>query len=165
MSLKRHIALCLPVSKFRIIFLTKLCEWLQWKASGEFWGQRVGWHILFCDIKYYLKLCGLKPSTFIMLQFLWVRNGRADQLAFLVQGLSWSFNHMSDWAALTWRLDWGWRICSQDDSITWLANSCRLLAGLLMWVSPWLLEYPHNMAASFARWSQRVKTEVQFSSV
>lgn len=64
-------------------------------------------------------------------------------------------------AAVIWRLDYGWRICFQVDSLTCLASQCWLLAEGhhpgYMDLSMGLLDYPHNMADGFfqSEWSKR----------
>lgn len=47
-----------------ILFLTKLCKWLQWEAAGGFWWQRVGWHIIFLWYKILPKTLWLKTINF-----------------------------------------------------------------------------------------------------
>lgn len=83
--------------------------------------------------------------------FLWVRNWRVI-LLFLAQGLSIILKILAR-DGVIWRLGWGWRIQSQDDSHIWLASWRWLLARdsviILASLSPGLLECPHNMDPSW----------------
>ena len=75
------------------------------------------------------------------------KSGSSLSKCYWVSGLSWGCTLAVCWGCFVWRLDWGWRIHLQEDSLTWKEEE-----GFRAWhtgLSTRLLECPHNMVAGF----------------